>query len=91
MPNASLSSDGNAVLRRRGTDTVIHSLALVLLVINLIHARLPVQEAALLHRASTLKTSRASEMDVTIAAASLACIADARGREVGNILGKRML
>jgi hypothetical protein len=79
MPNASLSSDGNTVLRRRGTDTVIHSLALVLLVINLIHTRLPVQEAALLYRTSALKTSRAPEMDVTIAAAALACVADAWG------------
>jgi len=79
MPNASLSSDGNAVLRRRGADAVIHSLAVVLLVINLIHTRLPVQEAALLHRASALKASRASEMDVTIAATALACVADTRG------------
>ena len=71
MPNASLSSDGNTVLRRRGTDTVIHSLALVLLVINLIHTRLPVQEAALLHRATTLGSTVRSQLDIDVPTAAV--------------------
>ena len=87
--NSSLSSDRDTFLRRRRTD-VVNPLA-SFLIINFIHTRLPVQEAALLDRAAALQSSRATRVDIAVAAAALACTAYARRRQVRDVFGEGML
>jgi hypothetical protein len=86
-----LSSDRNAILRRRRAGTVIYSLGLVLLLIQLVCTCLPVQEAALLDRATTLKTSNASVLNIAISAASLACSSYTGRGQVRDVFGERVL
>jgi hypothetical protein len=88
--NIRLSSDRDTFLRRRRAD-IIYPLT-SLLIINLIHTRLPIQEAALLNRAAALQSSRAARVvDIAVAAAAQACIAYAGRRQVRDVFGEGML
>jgi hypothetical protein len=92
MPEqASLSPNRDSLLCSRRTNTIIYSLGLVLLFIQLIDTGLPVQEAALLDRATTLKTSDTAVLNVAITAATLACSSYAGGGQVRDVFGKWML
>jgi hypothetical protein len=77
---ANLSSDRDTLLGKWWADIIIDTrILLVLLLIHLIDARLSIQEAAFLHWTTALQTSRSARKNVTIAAAALACIANAGG------------
>ena len=88
---ASLSPNRNTLVQRRWTNAVLNPLHSGFRLFQLLRARLPIQETALLHRASALCAARASQVDIAIAAATLVGIAYAGGREVGYVFWERVL
>lgn len=90
MHHPRLSPYGDTLLGRRGADIIRSSLVRTI-VLQLSGTGLPVQEAALLHGAPALYAGPAAEVDVDVAAPALAGVANARRRQMRDVLRERVL